>query len=230
MEELNIHQMQILNTLMFLQKGKFSQLNTEKMENDHFKYHIKALCDSNHILKNEDNTYSLTIQGKKYVSHMDLFNAKLEKQPKTCVTALCIKIDNGIEKFLVHKKKKHPCYDFCGLPGGKVKEGNFLVNEVLRELEEETGITGTPELIEVKHMISILKSTKEIQSDGIYYCFKITDIKGELKNTIEGENYWMTIEEFLLQEKIFVDVIETIDVYHSGNLSFLERIDEYESI
>jgi ADP-ribose pyrophosphatase YjhB (NUDIX family) len=62
----------------------------------------------------------------------------------------------------MHLRKKHPYFDWMGFPSGKAKFGNNLANEVLRELEEETGLVGkNPQLKLIQHSLVKIKSTGE---------------------------------------------------------------------
>jgi ADP-ribose pyrophosphatase YjhB (NUDIX family)/predicted transcriptional regulator len=215
MEELNFNQMHIINALTFKKEAKFSELNTENMPTDHFNYHLQKLIKDGLVLKNLEGKYELTQSGKKYSSQTDTYNLKIEKQAKIGVIPVCIKEENGQKFFLMHKRKKHPYFDWIGFPSGKAKYGTFFKDEVIRELEEETGLSGESELKIITHYHVYKSGTNELMEDKVFYIYKITNLTDSLlEKTQEGENVWMTIEEMSKESRIFSDnlwIAENID-------------------
>ena len=75
-------------------------------------------------------------------------------------------------------------------PGGHVEPGESLVDSIVREMQEETGLTiRNPKLIGSKSWM---------QKDGSRYLVLLyiaTEYEGELHSSEEGAIAWMTIEE-----------------------------------
>ena len=75
-------------------------------------------------------------------------------------------------------------------PGGHVEPGESLVDSIVREMQEETGLTiRNPKLIGSKSWM---------QKDGSRYLVLLyiaTEYEGELHSSEEGDISWMTIEE-----------------------------------
>ena len=75
-------------------------------------------------------------------------------------------------------------------PGGHVEPGESLVDSIVREMQEETGLTiRNPKLIGSKSWM---------QKDGSRYLVLLyiaTEYEGELQSSEEGDIAWMTIEE-----------------------------------
>ena len=75
-------------------------------------------------------------------------------------------------------------------PGGHVEPGESLVDSIVREMQEETGLTiRNPKLIGSKSWM---------QKDGSRYLVLLyiaTEYEGELHSSEEGDIAWMTIEE-----------------------------------
>ena len=76
-------------------------------------------------------------------------------------------------------------------PGGHVEPGESLIDSVVREMQEETGLTiKNPRLIGTKSWM---------QKDGsgryLVLLYTATEYEGELHSSDEGEIRWMTIDE-----------------------------------
>ena len=75
-------------------------------------------------------------------------------------------------------------------PGGHVEPGESLVDSIVREMQEETGLT----ILNPK----LIGSKSWMQKDGSRYLFLLynaTEYEGERHSSEEGGIAWMTIEE-----------------------------------
>lgn len=126
----------------------------------------------------------------------------------------------------MHRRTKHPFYGWIGFPTGKVKFGSFISEEVLRELEEETGLTGKPEIQLIIHYLVKSNQTKAILEDMVIFYFVINEITGKLiQSTIEGENMWMTLEKFKKEERKFEDKMQIIEhIEEAKGLEYQEQV------
>lgn len=227
---MNFYQRSIINTLTFKKGAKFSELNTLNLSNDQFNYHIKKLKDLGFIDKDQNNIYLLTNKGKKLSGELDIFNAEIEKQSKVHLVPICSKEVDGKKQYLMHLRKKHPYYDFLCFPSGKAKYGEAYAEGVIRELEEETGLSGTPNLKLIKHIQVTLKGTTEVIEDKVFYYFVVTDLQNELiSKTIEGENYWMSVSDIQSFPNVYPDQLEIINLL-DRNIFFLEESIELDNL
>jgi ADP-ribose pyrophosphatase YjhB (NUDIX family) len=231
MNELNFNQMVIINNLIFKLSARFSELNTLSIPNDQFNYHIKKLVDEGYISKSDENLYSLTLKGKNFASSTDIYNLKIEKQSRIHLIPVCIRDFNGVTKYLIHRRKKHPYFDWSGFPSGKAKYGNFYDSEVIRELEEETGLVGTPTLKVIKHVLIKLKGSDEVVEDKQFFFYRIDDLQNELLiKTIEGENSWLSLDELSNTPNVYPDNAWVIGVINDEGIKFVEENLEIEGI
>ncbi len=98
-------------------------------------------------------------------------------------------------RILVQEHLPKPYNPWSGLtfPGGHVEPGETVVASVIREVQEETGLS-----------VSNLQNCGYIQwynpvklSQYFVFLFKTSTFSGELKDSPEGKVKWMTLEEML---------------------------------
>ena len=123
-------------------------------------------------------------------------------------------ISDGNGKVLVQDRVKS--WRGVAFPGGHVEKYESIVDSVIREIKEETGLT----ISDVK-----LCGIKQWFSDdvrSICFLFKTNHFEGELKSSDEGRNFWIKrsdIGNYKLAPlfDIFLKVFEDPDIseyYH----------------
>ena len=112
-------------------------------------------------------------------------------------TELCnmCMITDAQGRVLVQERLPKPSNPWSGLtfPGGHVEPGETVVASVIREVQEETGLT-----------VSNLQNCGYIQwynpikqSQYFVFLFKTSTFSGELSGSVEGNVKWMTLDEML---------------------------------
>lgn len=89
------------------------------------------------------------------------------------------------------QNRRDPNWGGLTFPGGHVEPGESLVDSVIRELQEETGLTvRNPRLIGTKSWMK-----KDSCERYLVLLYTATEYEGELHSSEEGDVRWMTLEE-----------------------------------
>lgn len=98
-------------------------------------------------------------------------------------------------RVLVQERLPKPTNPWSGLtfPGGHVEPGETVVASVIREVQEETGLT----ISKLENCGYIQWYNEKKQSQYFVFLFKTSTFTGELKDSVEGRVKWMTLDEML---------------------------------
>ena len=119
----------------------------------------------------------------------------MERTERVILTNLCMIRDGS--KVLVEEKVGKEAGGII-FPGGHVEEHEPIVDAVIREMKEETGLTITkPRLCGVKDWIN------EDGSRYVVFLFKTDQFTGELTSSAEGRVFWMEKEDVLMSDWIW---------------------------
>ena len=140
----------------------------------------------------------------------------MDRTERVELTTLCM-ISRG-EEILLQNRVKTDWRGYC-FPGGHVEPGESIVDSVIREMQEETGLTIiNPRLCGVKHF--------PIEGGRyIVFLFEATQYEGELVSSEEGCMHWVKEEE-LDNVNLVNDFRDLIDVMLDDNLSEFQYVIE----
>ncbi len=143
----------------------------------------------------------------------------MAREERAIFTNMCmITDDNG--NILV-QDRLNPDWPGITFPGGHVEPGESFTCSVIREVQEETGLTVED---------PVLCGTKQFQTNSgaryVVFFYRATKFRGTLQSSNEGLVYWLPRAE-LPKQKLAPDMMEMVQVMESENLSefYYEKID-----
>ncbi len=231
MKQLHEIQLAILNTILFKDWAKYSELKTDKeMENSQFVFHLDKLIELKLIEKNGEK-YKLTPSGKEYANRLTTETTKIGQQAKITTVLCATRIINNNTELLVYKRLKNPFYGCMGFPTEKVKWGENIALAAKRGLKEEAGLDAEPTLFAIKHY-KIHSPAKILLEDKLMHGFMFTvseqkALKTNENSSVNTEGNYFWVPEKLLKQKIKKPLEEFWGFYKSlkdfnGNISFEE--------
>lgn len=230
--EVKIHDAQtaILRELLFHPSAGFADLQKPtNLTSDHFNFHINRLVELKLVDKVSKGHYRLSPRGKEYANKLDTDSNTIERQPKSAVILALQREVNGQKQFLFQQRLKNPYYGFWGLPSGKIRWGETILETALRESLEETGLSAQFTVKGVYHEHVKLKETDELLEDKIFFVVHGLNPIGKLQQTFEGgANHWMTFEEAFKKDQKFDSFQMEIDIITADDW-LIERTTTYSS-
>ena len=143
----------------------------------------------------------------------------MAREERAIFTNMCmITDDNG--NILV-QDRLNPDWPGITFPGGHVEPGESFTCSVIREVQEETGLTVED---------PVLCGTKQFQTNSgaryVVFFYRATKFRGTLQSSNEGLVYWLPRAE-LPKQKLAPYMMEMVQVMESENLSefYYEKID-----
>lgn len=132
------------------------------------------------------------------------------------LTVLCL-IHNK-DSYLLQDRVKEDWKGYT-LPGGHIEPGESIVDAVVREMKEETGL-----MIKSPRLCGV----KQFPIEGgryIVFLFETDQFEGKVVDSDEGEMHWVKISE-LLNVNLVDDFDDLIEVMLSDNLTEFQYIVE----
>lgn len=142
----------------------------------------------------------------------------MRRTEQTELTVLCLVCQDN--KILLQNRKKEDWPGYT-LPGGHIEKGESIVDAVIREMKEETGLTiRNPKLCGVKQF-------PIPEGRYVVFLFRTEEFKGQVVSSEEGEVEWVDrkeLEDYPLAE----DFMELLQVMEAQELTEFQYIVEGE--
>ena len=132
----------------------------------------------------------------------------------TELTVLCLIHDE--ERYLLQDRVSEDWKGYT-LPGGHVEPGESIVDAVIREMKEETGLTiRSPRLCGIKQFQ--LKDGDYTKGRYLVFLYETSAFEGELVSSDEGAMHWVEKKE-INNVDLVEDFLDLIDVMMNENYS-----------
>lgn len=129
---------------------------------------------------------------------------------ETILVNMCMIYDRDNDKILILDKVKKHGWEGLTFVGGHVEKGEVLYDSCVREVFEETGLN--VKNLKLKGTVSWIDERNNKRELGFLYYTE--DFSGELiKENIEGELFWMGIEEFRNADGKSYSIDKIFDLY-----------------
>ena len=144
------------------------------------------------------------------------------------LTNMCM-ICDGSGNVLVQDKKNHPTWHGWNFPGGHVEQGEYITPSVIREIQEETGLTiENPKLCGIKEFHKA-KDNKRY----IVFLYTANRFSGELKASTEGEIFWYPLSSLASSDRLINGFREMLPVFTDESINeiyYTHKNDIYETV
>jgi len=208
-------QLAILKQLLFYPESRFSELNTEGLDNNHFNFHLKRLVELG-LVEKTGQIYKLTPSGLEIAGRLDLKVMEFPRQPKVGVA---LYVEKG-GKVLLGKRLKDPGKNTWNFYTRKVRFKESVYETARVCLLEETGLEAE---FEYAGTFRIMNP----RTDTLFVCFRTIKITGELvQQSFEEENKWYTLEEAQKLTNTFPQFKADLELYRKGGVFFKEIQEE----
>lgn len=143
----------------------------------------------------------------------------MDRTEKVELTVLCL-IHND-NKFLLQDRLKNDWKGYT-LPGGHIEVGESIIDAVIREMKEETGLTiKNPKLCGVKQFP--IKDGNYENGRYIVFLFTTNQFHGDVISSEEGSMHWVKKED-LDKVNLVSDFYELLEVMLDDTLSEFQYI------
>ena len=144
------------------------------------------------------------------------------------LTNMCM-ICDGRGNVLVQNKVNHPTWHGWNFPGGHVEKAEYVTQSVIREMQEETGLT-----IEAPRLCGIKEFHKQKSGKRyIVFLYVADKFTGKLRASNEGEIFWYPLSELPNSDKLIDGFGEMLPVFTDNTISELyyeSAADDFKTI
>lgn len=128
--------LKIAEALRSKESASYAELLPDGMSGNAFNYHLRGLLRDDFIIKNDDGSYSLGVNGKLFADSASVHSGKLKLRP---VAGVYLIVLNNKDEILSYSSKHQPLINYEGLIFGKSRLG-VSNSEVLRRNIEKRGL------------------------------------------------------------------------------------------
>ena len=163
---------------------KFAEIaRATGMESNKLSYHLRVLR-SDGVIRKKGRAYCLTAKGESMIPFLKQFTNK----EVGVLPVVLVAVTRG-KKILLLKRKKRPYQGYWGFIGGKMRLGETVEENALREAREETGLEN-PRFAGVKAVLHERVKEKKFKHAFLLMLTEVKAGRGEHASGEEGEVEW----------------------------------------
>lgn len=144
------------------------------------------------------------------------------------LTNMCM-ICDGKGNVVVQNKINNPNWHGWNFPGGHVEKGEYVTPSVIREMQEETGLTiANPRLCGIKEF-----HRSDNGKRYIVFLYIADQFSGSLKASEEGEIFWYPLDQLSASDQLINGFDEMLPVFMKESISeiyYEETADAYRTV
>ncbi len=144
------------------------------------------------------------------------------------LTNMCM-ICDGKGNVVVQNKVNNPNWHGWNFPGGHVENGEYVTPSVIREMQEETGLTiSNPKLCGIKEF-----HRSDNGKRYIVFLYIADQFSGSLKSSEEGEIFWYPLDQLSASAQLIDGFEEMLPLFMKESISeiyYEETADAYRTV
>jgi ADP-ribose pyrophosphatase YjhB (NUDIX family) len=218
-DTINQVQATILHRLLECDDLRFSEINTGSLPTDQFSYHLRQLSKAKLIKKADDQTYSLTTDGKLRAIMLHPASNRSINQGFSAVLVIARQRHDDVWQYLLQSRNKVPYQGLISASGDKVYYGETVQAAAERALHLQTGLQGNVTLRSIWHIRDVYLS--EIVQDKFFYVHSADQCIGdELQQGLTGKNMWLTLDDLQHSNHAMFNIVDLIRSLETDQLTF----------
>jgi ADP-ribose pyrophosphatase YjhB (NUDIX family) len=188
------------------------------LADDTFKFHLRRLMKLGYVRKSEAGVYDLSLAGKEFANNLNQAVTGVQKQPKLSVLLVVSRpgADGSAPEYLFQCRRRNPYYGFWSCFGGPLQWGEDVEETAARELRKHSGLHAS---FAVRAFYRKRDYTEDgaLLEDKLFTVLEAQEAHGKLMPEWHGgHTAWMTVNEFMQQEKRFDSACEVITMVRTG--------------
>lgn len=199
---------------------RYKELKPQDVEGNMFMYHLGQLKKAG-LIERTPAGYTLTTDGKTYVSSMSLEAAEQRKQPKIVVMLDC---KNNKDQQLLFRWNRQPYLGLVSLPFSKLHYGYNAQEFARTELEYRSNLFGTP--VYRGDVYSKTIKDNKVVDHVLAHIFSVKYPTGQIisKEPIIGDAFWGNAKDYTATQVVpgYIEIMNLLKKHSEG--TFFEEI------
>ncbi len=213
-------QKHILQQLATHPSRRYIELKPNNIDGNLFMYHMQQLQKAKYIDK-QTKAYTLSENGKRFVSRMSLRQGAPLVQPKIVVMFVC---QNANSEYLLFRWRRQPYYGLVSFPFSKLHFGRTLADTLQEALFYKIQLSG-----QFDHAgdiyLRVLDAKDNVAEHTLVHVYRVMGVHGTLGayDGLTGEPFWGMFKNIPASQQVpgFADIYQLVN---SGAKGFMKEL------